>query len=70
MAIVHCLGYKSFPWLVDVAGGADKTQRLFGMEKFYLRNHLGDQSHMRDWSMHRMLRRFGLPYLRTRTVKL
>ena len=40
------------------------------MEKFYLRNHFGDASYMRDWSMHRMLRRFGLPYLRTRTAKL
>ena len=65
-----CLGFKSFPWLVDVAGGPDKTQRLFGLEKFYLRNHYLDTSHMRDWSMHRMLRRFGMPYLRTRTAKL
>ena len=40
------------------------------MEKFYLRNHLGDHSHMRDWTMHRMLRMHGMPYLRTRTAKL
>ena len=40
------------------------------MEKFYLRNHFGDPSYVRDWSTHRMLRRFGLPYLRTRTAKL
>ena len=70
MAIPACLGVKTFPWLIDVAGGSDKTQRLFGMEKFYLRNHLSDHSYMRDWSMHRMLRRFDLPYLRARTTKL
>ena len=28
------------------------------------RNHMSDTSFMREWSMHRMLRRFGLPYLR------
>ena len=70
MVFPACLGLKTFPWLIDVAGGEDKTQRLFGMERFYLRNHLSDHSHMRDWSMHRMLRRFGMPYLRTRTAKL
>ena len=37
--------------------------------RFYLRNHMSDPSFMREWSMHRMLRRFGLPYLRTRTVR-
>ena len=70
MALPVCMNLKTFPWLIDVAGGADKTQRLFGMEKFYLRNHLSDHSYMRDWSMHRMLRRFDLPYLRSRTAKL
>ena len=40
------------------------------MEKFYLRNHLGDHSHMRDWTMHRMLRMHRMPFLRTRTAKL
>ena len=70
MVIPTCLGRKAFPWLIDVAGGADKTQRLFGMEKFYLRNHLFDRSHMRDWAMHRMLRMHRMPYLRTRIAKL
>ena len=65
-----CMGIKTFPWIIDVAGGADSRQRLFGMGRFYLRNHLGDASYMREWTMHRMLRRFDLPYLRTRTVKL
>ena len=40
------------------------------MEEFYLRNHHLDHSFMREWAMHRMLRRFELPYLRTRTAKL
>ena len=70
MVIPTCLGRKAFPWLIDVAGGADKTQRLFGMEKFYLRNHLFDRSHMRDWAMHRMLRMHRMPYLRTRIAML
>jgi len=68
--VTVCMGSKTFPWIIDVAGGADSRQRLFGMEKFYLRNHYGDASYMREWTMHRMLRRFELPYLRTRTVKL
>ena len=29
-----------------------------------------DGSYMRDWFMHRALARFGLPYLRTRHVRL
>ena len=70
LATPFCMGYKTIPWLIDITGGADKTQRLFGMEKFYLRNHYDDPSYLREWTMHRMLRRFGLPYLRTRTVKL
>jgi len=64
-----CLGLDGVPYLIDVASSFS-AQRLFGMEMFYLRNHLGDSSFMREWSMHRMLRRFGLPYLRTRTAKL
>ena len=35
----------------------------------YLRHHMSDASYMRDWSMHRMLARFDLPYLRTRHVR-
>ena len=65
-----CHGMKTFPWTVDVAGGSDNTQRLFGMERFYLRGHYGDASYMREWTAHRMLRRADLPYLRTRTAKL
>ena len=65
-----CMGSKIFPWVIDVAGGSDRKQRLFGMEKFYLRNHFLDAAYMREWTMHRMLRRFELPYLRGRIVKL
>jgi hypothetical protein len=67
MAISGCMDV-SMPYLIDVADQSP-AQRLFGMSKFYLRNHMSDTSFMREWSMHRMLRRFGLPYLRTRTVK-
>lgn len=31
---------------------------------------MADSSYMKEWTMHRMLARFGLPYLRTRSVRL
>lgn len=65
MAISACLAIQAVPFLIDVGS----AQPLFGMEKFYLRSNIFDGSFMREWSMHRMLRRFGLPYLRTRTAK-
>ena len=66
MAMTACLGIDAVPFLNDVGS----AQRLFGMGKFYLRNNIFDGSFMREWSMHRMLHLFGLPYLRTRAAKL
>jgi len=48
----------------------NRSQTLFGVEKGYLRSHFHDYSYMREWTMHRMLARFGLPYLRSRSVRL
>ncbi len=62
-----CLGIDTFPWLIDV-NSVNSSQTMFGVEKFYLRPHMGDDSYLREWTMHRMLARFSLPYLRTRTV--
>jgi CotH kinase protein len=42
---------------------------LYGVEKMYLRNHFLDSTFLRDWSMNRMLARFGLPHLRTRKLR-
>jgi len=41
-----------------------------GMENMYLRNHLSDFSYMREHASHTMLKAFGLPYARTRPVRL
>ena len=47
------------------------SQTLFGMESAYLRNGALDSSAgLREWSVHRMLQRFGLPYMRNRFVML
>jgi len=63
-----CLDLEDIPFKLDFAS-VNATQTLFGMETAYLRNHLMDESHMKEWVMHRMLARFGLPYLRTRHVR-
>eukprot|EP00985_Skeletonema_marinoi_P002551 scaffold1055_cov146-Skeletonema_marinoi.AAC.1 len=59
-----CLGLQNVPFQIEF----DKP--FMGMEVIYLRNHLGDSSFMRDYASHFMLRRFGLPYLRSRPVRL
>jgi hypothetical protein len=68
LAIGSCMG-MGVPWLLDFSSH-NKQQTLFGVEKAYLRTHMSDASFMREWSMHRMLARFELPYLRVRSVKL
>lgn len=60
---------RTIPYSIDF----DRTnpdQTLFGVQRAYLRTHLGDWSFAREWTQHRMLARFGLPYLRTRKVRL
>ena len=51
-------------------GTTNESQTLFGAEHVYLRHHMFDNSYMREWFSHRALARFGLPFLRTRTVQL
>mmetsp|Transcript_21905 Transcript_21905/g.47372 ORF Transcript_21905/g.47372 Transcript_21905/m.47372 type:complete len:935 (+) Transcript_21905:136-2940(+) len=48
----------------------NKTANMLGMTKTYLRTAWGDGSFSREWAAHRMLARFGLPHLRTRSVRL
>jgi hypothetical protein len=69
LAIGTCLGIDGIPFLLDFTS-QDNSQRLFGVEKMYLRHHMSDPSFTREWSFHRLLARSGLPYLRTRTVVL
>ena len=59
---------RTIPYSIDF----DRTnpyQTLFGVQRAYLRTHLGDWSFAREWAQHQMLARFGLPYLRTRKVR-
>merc|ERR1719197_2475063 len=60
---------NAVPFKIDFDSN-DQSQTLFGAESVYLRHHMSDGSYMREWSMHRMLARFGLPHLRTRTARL
>jgi len=64
-----CAGLKSIPFLLDF-NSENRSQTLFGVEKGYLRNGYGDSSYLREWTAHRMLARFGLPFLRARSVRL
>jgi len=69
MAFPACLSMDAYPFVLDF-DTTNASQTLFGIERAYMRTHMSDPSFMREWSMHRMLQRFGLPYLRTRTVRL
>jgi len=62
--ITTCLGYKNTPFNIEF------DTPFLGMVNMYLRNHLTDYSYMREHSAHTMLKAFGLPYLRTRPVRL
>ena len=68
LSLGTCLN-RTIPYTVDF-DTTNSSQTLFGVQRGYLRTHLGDASHVREWTAHRMLARFGLPYLRTRTVRL
>mmetsp|Transcript_37688 Transcript_37688/g.82134 ORF Transcript_37688/g.82134 Transcript_37688/m.82134 type:complete len:838 (-) Transcript_37688:126-2639(-) len=59
---------RTVPYSIDF-DTTNPDQTLFGVERAYLRTHLGDSAFAREWSQHRMLARFGLPHLRTRTVR-
>ena len=63
-----CLGVPSITFSIDF-DETNPDQTLFGVGRVYLRNKLSDRSYMREWVFHRMLARFGLPHLRTRTVR-
>ena len=69
LAIATCFDIKTIPFLLDFTS-KDNTQTLFGVEKMYLRHHMSDLSYSREWTMHRLLARSGLPHLRTRAVRL
>jgi Lamin Tail Domain/CotH kinase protein len=62
-----CLGTDTIPFQLDLST-INASQSLFGVERFYLRHHMGDFSYSRDWAYNRMLARFGLPYLRVRKI--
>lgn len=60
---------RTTPYQVDW-NYVNANQTLFGMERSYLRTSWGDPSFTREWAMHRMLARFKLPFLKTRSVRL
>ena len=66
-----CLGFPAVPFQINLGSSESNIAQttLFGVSKFYLRNHMADFSYMRDWSTNIMLARFGLPFLRTRKVR-
>jgi len=65
----NCLDAPSFPFQLDM-DHTNSSQTLFGVQRLYLRTHVGDNSNAREWTVHRMLARFGLPYLRSRHVNV
>jgi len=68
LALPTCMNFTNIPFKIDFSS-SDGTQTLYGTESIYLRNHFSDASSHRDWAVHRMLARFGLPHLRTRTAR-
>jgi len=59
-----CMGHSNIPFMIKF------DTPFLGMETVYLRNHQDDNSFMRDHASHTMLKEFGLPYLRTRPVRV
>lgn len=64
--LATCMDADAFPLQIEPA----EEELFFGMERFYLRHHVGDYSYMRDWAYNRMLARFGLPFIRVRKTRL
>ena len=60
---------RTTPYQIDWDSD-NSTATMMGMTKTYLRTAWGDGSFSREWVAHRMLARFGLPHLRTRSVRL
>uniref|UniRef100_A0A6S8YZZ2 LTD domain-containing protein n=1 Tax=Chaetoceros debilis TaxID=122233 RepID=A0A6S8YZZ2_9STRA len=69
LMVARCLGASDLPHLIDF-NRVNSTQTLFGVERGYFRSHFGDYSCMREHASHRLNARFGLPFLRTRHVRL
>ena len=67
LAFGTCLD-SSIPYGIDW-DHTDPDQTLFGVQRSYMRTSFSDPSYIREWTMHRMLARFDLPHLRTRTVR-
>ena len=66
LSFAECMASKALPFLLDFAN-KNKSQTLFGVGQGYLRNSvLGPDHGIREWTVHRLLAQFGLPYLRTR----
>jgi CotH kinase protein/Lamin Tail Domain len=63
--LAACMGTTTVPFQIEF----NSSETLFGVETLFLRNHFLDPTYMRDWSMNRMLARFGLPYLRARKIR-
>jgi len=63
-----CMDEPAIPFKLDFSS-TNSSQTLFGIETAYLRSHLNDLSQLSDWTIHRMLARFGLPHLRARHVR-
>ena len=59
-----CFGLQNVPFSVKF------DTPFLGMEEVYFRNNYSDQSYMREYASHVMLKQFGLPYLRVRPVRL
>ena len=59
---------SSIPYSIDW-DHTDPDQTLFGVQRSYMRTSFNEPSYIREWTMHRMLARFDLPHLRTRTVR-
>ena len=59
-----CFGLKNVPFVVKF------NTQFYGMKTAYFRNHLYDGSYMREYGAHVMLKKFGLPYLRSRPIRL
>jgi len=59
-----CFRLKNVPFVVKF------NSQFYGMKTAYFRNHLSDMSYMREYGAHVMLKKFGLPYIRTRPIRL
>lgn len=66
LTIPACMGVANLPFSLKF----DEDESLYGMSKVTLRNHFDDPSYLREYTIHRLNARFGLPFHRTRHVRL